>query len=271
MNEPQPATFVERIIYARCPLCESAHIAPLRTGDCSRHALYDPALNATLRWMQCADCRHVFTEGYFTDEACALVFRKTNPVQKLGVGFEQNRFISARMIEKVLPYKSSGVWLDVGFGNGSLLFTAQEYGFQPVGLDLRAENVKLLRTFGFEAHCANLTEVTLAQQCAVISMADVLEHMPYPRQALTAARGLLEEGGVLLISMPNLECAAWKLLDMQNANPYWGEIEHYHNFSSKRLHALLEEHGYRPLRYGVSERYRVCMEVIAMKRSVSTR
>ena len=49
------------------------------------------------------------------------------------------------MVEKVLDYKSSGLWLDVGFGNGSLLFTAQEYSFQPVGLDLRKSNVEDLK------------------------------------------------------------------------------------------------------------------------------
>jgi hypothetical protein len=48
-------------------------------------------------------------------------------------------------------------------------------------------------------------------------------------------------------------------------NPYWGEIEHYHNFGRRRLYALLEEHGFEPARYGVSFRYRACMEVIARR------
>jgi hypothetical protein len=48
-------------------------------------------------------------------------------------------------------------------------------------------------------------------------------------------------------------------------NPYWGEIEHYHNFSRKRLYALLQNHGFKPADYHISERYRVCMEVIAIK------
>jgi hypothetical protein len=56
----------------------------------------------------------------------------------------------------------------------------------------------------------------------------------------------------------------WWLLDANGVNPYWGEIEYYHNFSRKRLYALLEEHGFRPAEYHVSERYRVCMEVIAL-------
>jgi protein O-GlcNAc transferase len=65
--------------------------------------------------------------------------------------------------------------------------------------------------------------------------------------------------------MPNME-NVWRLLHANKVNPYWEEIEHYHNFSRKRLYALLQEHGFAPVEYHVSERYRVCMEVIAVKR-----
>jgi len=82
---------------------------------------------------------------------------------------------------------------------------------------------------------------------------------------LQAAHRLLQTGGVLLISMPNSGSMVWKALDANNANPYWGEIEHYHNFERDRLYALLAECGFKPVRYGISQRYRVCMEVIAVK------
>ena len=58
----------------------------------------------------------------------------------------------------------------------------------------------------------------------------------------------------------------WRLLDAAKVNPYWGELEHYHNFSRARLYALLKECGFEPIHYTISERYRVCMEVIARRR-----
>jgi predicted SAM-dependent methyltransferase len=97
-------------------------------------------------------------------------------------------------------------------------------------------------------------------------MADVLEHMPYPKDGLRQAYGLLQERGVLFVSMPNSESVLWTAMNQSNANPYWGEIEHYHNFGRTRLYSLLEEAGFEPVRYGISERYRACMEVIARKR-----
>jgi predicted SAM-dependent methyltransferase len=161
--------------------------------------------------------------------------------------------------------RQPGAWLDVGFGNASLLFSAKEWGFVPVGLDLRRDNVEALQRMGIEAHCRDLAALDGEARFSVISMADVLEHMPFPKEGLTAAHRLLGPSGILLVSMPNYNCAAWRLLDGANANPYWGELEHFHNFSCKRLYALLEETGFAPVAYGISERYRVCMKVIARR------
>ena len=171
------------------------------------------------------------------------------------------------MVEDVtaLAREGLGRWLDVGFGNGSLLTTAAEFGWDVVGLDVREESVRLMREHGFEAHTTDLTRYRPAQPFDVISMADVLEHMPFPRPALDRARELLTEGGLLFLSMPNADCFLWQTLDRLGQNPYWSELEHLHNFGRRRLYRLLEERGFAPLRYGVSLRYRACMEVIAQK------
>ena len=255
----------DRVLYASCPLCESTQMVDFKMGHCAQHPSYHAALSPHMLWKQCQTCGHIFTEGYYTEAACRLIFSKTLEHQAVGHGLEHNRLISSRMVEKVLPYAAQGAWLDVGFGNASLLLTAQEYGFTPVGLDLRQVNVDALRAMGIAAFCADLSQLTLAQPCDVISMADVLEHIPYPQTALAAAGRLLQTGGVLLVSMPNTENAVWQTLDHQNLNPYWGEMEHYHNFSRTRLYTLLRSHGFEPVRYGISERYRVCMEVVAVK------
>lgn len=260
------ASTLDRIQYHACPLCGADTFNKVASADCSHHPLFREELPATMHWKQCASCLHVFTEGYFSDAVSVLIFGKTNQNQQVGFELEQQRHLSARMIDKVVPFVSSGYWLDVGFGNGSLLFTAHEYGFIPVGVDLRRENAQRMADFGIRTYCEDITRLSLEFECAVISMADVLEHMPFPPEGLRAAHRLLAPGGILLLSMPNMESAVWRALDDNKANPYWGEIEHYHNFSRSRLFALLHEHGFSPLRYGISERYRASMEVIARKR-----
>jgi protein O-GlcNAc transferase len=254
-----------RTLYLCCPLCASTELLPIRVADCSGHPLYHPDTPPTIQWKQCTACGHVFTEGYFSDKALDLLFSKTNEKQQLGFDLEKQRHVSARMIERVLPFQSGGDWLDVGFGNGSLLFTATEFGFTPVGLDLRKDNVSQLSNIGVEAHCVDISELKQESRYSVISLCDVLEHMPFPAKGLTAAHRLLKSGGVLFLSMPNMDSILWGALNNSNSNPYWGELEHYHNFGRKRLYQLLEEFNFEPVRFGISERYRVCMEVVAIK------
>lgn len=256
----------DRILFTNCPLCESQKITNIAVGDCSNHPLYNNTLNPKIVWRKCSDCSHIFTEGYYTDEACKIIFGKTNEDQKVGGPMEKNRLTSSKMIDKVLPFISEGSWLDIGFGNASLLFTAQEYGFKPIGVDLRIENVNTLKSLGIESYCEDLSTLALSEQVSVISMADVLEHIPYPKKILLAANNLIKENGVLLISMPNTENILWQVLTDRDNNPYWGEMEHYHNFSRTRLYALLNDFGFEPVRYGISERYRLCMEVVCIKK-----
>ena len=255
----------ERVIYASCPLCNSTSIAHLLAADCSRSPRYQPQLESTIRWSKCDGCGHVFTEGYYTEQAQKVLFSTTDENQRPGAALEKNRAIAARMIEKVLPYRDRGVWIDVGFGNGALLMTADEYGFDPVGLDLREQNVIAMRLLGFECLRQDIGEFAYDRPAAVVSMADVLEHTPWPKQSLAAAYELLEPGGVIFLSMPNADSFLWKTASRQNANPYWEEMEHYHNFGRRRLYDLLQEMGFTPVRYGVSERHRMCMEIIATK------
>ena len=251
-----------RIKYERCPLCESSDIAQFCKANCAKHRLYQPVIPPVMTWMRCASCGHVFTDGYFRPEVANTIFANTLEHQVPGSRLEQQREVSATMAAKVVPYVSSGPWLDVGFGNGSLLFTAAEFGFRPIGIDLRPTSVEAMRRFGVEAYCGDFTDFAYREPISVISFADVLEHMPYPRKALVAARNLLSPAGVLLVSMPNYGSPVWRYLDSTKANPYWGELEHFHNFSRDRLYSLMREHGFEPLRYDISRRYRLCMEVL---------
>mgnify|MGYP002403534423 CR=1 FL=1 len=181
---------------------------------------------------------------------------------------EHMRYVSARMVRTVAQILASfsGCWLDVGCGNGSLLTTAAEFGFDACGIDTRSEPVDALTALGYSCLCVDFEFFDApAESFHVVSMCDVLEHMPFPRRALAKVHRLLAPQGLVFLSMPNRDCLAWKLMDQNGTNPYWGELEHYHNFDRAGLYRLLQEHGLMPVYYGVSERYRAAMEVVAVK------
>lgn len=257
--------FVELIPYDACPLCGATALEVEHQADCSQYPHYQPPLTPVLVWMRCRACRHSFRSGFYTDAAFQVLFQKTHDGQQTGQDYERQRHVWGRVIQRVLPHRQSGLWIDIGFGNGALLLTAAEYGFVPYGCDLRQANVEALRGFGIQADCADFTQLSVEPKASVISMCDVLEHMQFPLQGLSAAHRNLIPEGVLVLSMPNRGSPLWRLLDQAGKNPYWGEMEHFHNFSRESLYRLLEAAGFTPLEYGISERYRACMEVLATK------
>jgi SAM-dependent methyltransferase len=261
---------LQQVAYERCPLCDSAEMTEIARGDCSHHETYREGIPRVLVWKRCTECGHVFRDGYFSQSALRTVFEKTMLMQTVGVEYEQVRLGMEATIDLVLPYANEGIWLDVGFGDGALLRTVKEFGFSPVGIELRENNVEALRKLGVPAYRLDIGEVAAEPPCGVLSLQYVLAHLPFPRLALASAWRLLAENGVLLISTPNLESSLWEELDSRGANPYWNEVECYHHFGKTRLYVLLREHGFRPVRYALGHRYRSCMEVVALKLPVST-
>ncbi len=218
---------------------------------------------SALVWCRCGSCHHVFAKGYFAPEATNSV--RNTPERSVGYDIETGRVASARIVGNVARHKAGGDWLDVGVGSASLLFTAEEWGFRPVGVDLYPENVQALKALGYESHCAPIEMLDFPGRFSVVSMADCLERAPFPRAALDAVHRLLQPGGVLFVATPNMATIVWRLLDTGGNNPFWGDIGHYHNFTRERLYALLQTHGFKPVAYAVSEHDHSGMEVIAVK------
>jgi protein O-GlcNAc transferase len=256
-----------RIPYGACPLCEGEDAEEVGVASCASHPLYRAELPGTMRWIRCDGCGHVFVDAYLGDAGQAVLFQDAHPTQLPGQGTVQGRSVAAKIVEDVSHARGrwEGRWLEVGFGNGALLTTAAEFGYEVVGLDLRAESVRRMRALGFDARCADVMECDEVGRFDVVSMADVLEHMAFPKRALVHAKALLRPGGALFVSMPNMDSFAWQELEREKRNPYWGELEHFHNFGRARLYALLRETGFLPCRYAISQRYVACMEVVALR------
>jgi protein O-GlcNAc transferase len=241
------------------------------------HQLWHPPLPETMTWVRCSGCEHVFTDSFYTDAGLTELFRQAHTGQLAGGDIEQQRLLWTPIVQRVLdalpnrikPFNADLTWLDVGCGSGGLVFTAEEFGFIATGLDLRTEAVRRVLEMGYQAQHGDIFGVQADRPFSVISMADVLEHTPYPVATLKRAHEILDTSGVLFLSCPNRESSSWREMDRKSVNPYWYEIEHYHNFSRKSLMSLLRKCNFVPMNYSVSQRYISCMEIVAVKASPS--
>ncbi len=232
--------------------------------DCSGDPASRDQLAPRVEWHRCEDCEHVFAAGYFAAEAVSA----TAGSESVGHEIEAGRLAAAPLVGAVAQHVGAlncdDAWLDVGFGNGSLLFTAAEWGFASVGLDARAGQVAALQDLGFEAHQGALESLDAPGRFGIVSLVDQLPRQIDPAKALAATHRLLRQDGLLLLRLPNADSAAFHLLESAN-NPYWRDIGRYHMFGRERLYALLREGGVRPLEYRVSTQLRAGMDVIARR------
>ena len=101
----------------------------------------------------------------------------------------------------------SGRMLDLGCGDGTVLWLAREDGWQVHGVELFPEHAALVRdTLGFEVEVSDITAYQgekNAWDCVVLT--HVLEHLPDPVGALMKIRGLLKPGGAGVLEFPNID------------------------------------------------------------------
>ncbi|MBS0233696.1 MAG: tetratricopeptide repeat protein [Proteobacteria bacterium] len=261
----QPASPALRETYAGCPLCSCVDASPETEARVTNHPLYNSALPPTVKWCRCESCDHIFAEGYLTPAGLEIL-RPATAGSIVGKDAENSRKASARIVSRIARSLSDGDWLDIGFGNASLLFTAAEWGFTPVGVDANEANVGKLERFGYEAHC-DLADLKDENRFSVVSLQDGLDRVPYPGRTLDAIHRMTRPQGLLVLSMPNRDTIVWRALDATGTNPYWAEIERYHVFTRARLVDLLEAHGFGFVEYNISEEHRSAMEIIAIKMS----
>jgi SAM-dependent methyltransferase len=258
------------VSYAGCPLCGGAG-SFLRDADCTPHPLWSDALPPRLEWHACGACAHVYTRSYWTAEGLRVLFSRALPHQVAGGDPDAKRVswqpVVRRAVDLLGGYRAvmgeSPAWIDAGCGDGGLVMTAGEYGFHAVGIDARRETVEAIVALGFEAVEGDFLSAPLAPGAAVVSMMDVLEHLPFPREGLDRAAALLRPGGLLVLSLPDRETSSWRIMDLHTGNPYWMEIEHHHNFSRTRLAHRVAEHGLWVVDFAIAYRYKALLDVYA--------
>jgi SAM-dependent methyltransferase len=252
-------------------LCEGASVT-LGFANCAAHELWHEPLPATLEWMRCTSCGHVHSRCYWTEAGLAELSRTsaasiapkctawTAVVERVVTSLGGNPAIANR--------DTRPVWVDVECGDGALVMMAADYGFAAVGLEVRPHAASRLQELGFTALADDFMQLIFEVVVDVLSMMDVLEHLPRPRESLRKAAQILRPGGVLVISTPDLTSSRWKVMDAKQLNPQWMALDNYHNFSRDRVMALLRETGFEILDFTVPNPLEARMELYAVRQSV---
>ncbi len=144
--------------------------------------------------------------------------------------------------------------LDVGCGEGGLLWAARKLGLEPHGCDLSPGAVDLARRLvGDDAvYLGTILDLPCeAQKFDCIVALEVLEHLPEVRPFVERMTWLLKPGGILLLTTPNRNrvfAVAKRALGRPHSNTDYPP-HHFTRWSTAVLGGLLGEY-YQDVRVG---------------------
>jgi SAM-dependent methyltransferase len=169
------------------------------------------------------------------------------PIAAMVGAFQDGR---ARRVSRLVGHEGSRRILDVGCGNGGFLMQMKRRGFEVEGTEWTADAAaRIPHAADFPIHVGDLIEMNLSPQSFdAVTLWHVFEHLRQPRETLARIHSLLKPGGVLLMSMPNVESA-----QAQRYGTHWFHHDpprHLFGFGPHSITLLLENSGFRVERLG---------------------
>ena len=136
--------------------------------------------------------------------------------------------------------------LDIGTGNGYLLDAAKELGFRECwGLELsKSAAKKAAKKFPGRIFNCELGKIKTSKQFDVISMADVIEHLPSVKKDFELISRHLKKGGLLIITTPDTDSITRKMF---SRSWFQYKFEHVVYFNRQSMERILG--GYEILRF----------------------
>jgi SAM-dependent methyltransferase len=135
-----------------------------------------------------------------------------------------------------------GRMLDIGCAAGFSLIAARGRGWEAEGIESSEFCVTHARSRGLAVHQGSLRDYPGKEESMdAITMWDYLEHSTDPLADLYACRSLLKKGGVILLSIPNVDSWSYRLLGKKWIG--FKNIEHLYFFSRNTLQKLAVNAG----------------------------
>ncbi|PJZ71015.1 SAM-dependent methyltransferase [Leptospira perolatii] len=209
--------------------------------------------------VKCLNCGHAFStyeqeehyEGYWDDEQ--------------GYDLEwwdkAHREIYKDFVGKFLKVKSGRI-LDVGCGLGFFVKTVQTMrpSWEAIGYEISEKAVK----FGREKNGLTTIFPGIVQESGlpkesfdIITLWDVIEHIPKPHSLLQYLYGLLKPGGFLFVQTPNFPVQLFKarlkvfLKGMQADGHYLEAKDHINDYTEKTLGLLSTQCGFSSTKFAI--------------------
>jgi 2-polyprenyl-3-methyl-5-hydroxy-6-metoxy-1,4-benzoquinol methylase len=211
--------------------------------------------------LQCKDCSHVFS-SYEQEEHYDGYWGEGQEVEfDLDWWDHAHRKIYKTFIDNFLTTPQGNI-LDVGCGLGFFVKAVMEQrsGWEAVGYEMSQvavnyarEQNKLVNVFSGMVQTSELKKGSID----VITLWDVIEHIPKPQPLMEYLFDLLKPGGFIFLQTPNFPIQLWKarlkvrLKGMQKDGHYLEAKDHINDYTRKTMNLLAKQCKFQTPEYYV--------------------
>jgi len=204
--------------------------------------------------VKCNKCNFVYVNPRIKNENLGALYRHNYFTSKdYGYsGYEQEKRLRVKNFKRWLddsasffPANNNILALDVGCAAGYCLDVMMDKGWKAEGLELDEEMYNQLSTAGYNVFNSELIEFNSDKKYSVITLFDVIEHIPDVDAVFKKLYQLLDENGVIILVTPDHNSFQQKLFRKQ-----WFQykpIEHIQYFTSNTISAFGKRNGFKIL------------------------
>ena len=229
----------ELLINRKCPTCDDSE--------------YNIVFNKDyMDIVKCEQCELVYTNPIFDEEHYKTTYKSEDYqeiVKDLGEeshNYRVQRFGDERVsiMAKFLQDNKTVKYLDVGCSTGFVVEAAKNTGWEAIGIDLNPSAIDFGRSRGLDLRNNSLDEISFTDgYFDAISLFDVIEHLPNPKDVINQALKYLKVGGILFIYVPNWDSAS-RILMGKDAHFIW-PTHHLNYYTPRTIINFMENLGLR--------------------------
>lgn len=170
-----------------------------------------------LRIVRCIQCGLIYVNPRFTSEKLKDVYDHEY-FDGIGKRYFENEWRLSYfkpIIDQLIKITGlkRGKILDIGTAGGHFMKHLKNRGFMTYGIEPSTAASSFARKqLGLHVKTGNLLSAHFPENSFdIVTLNDVIEHMPNPRKNLEHAHSLLKEGGWLVLSTPNIDSLGFRI------------------------------------------------------------
>jgi 2-polyprenyl-3-methyl-5-hydroxy-6-metoxy-1,4-benzoquinol methylase len=220
--------------------------------------------------VECNKCSFIFIPQYFSKKVTYNDFKSEGVLEQVRKGNNwikiQRHLLRFKFIKK---YQPNGDLFDLGAGWGHFLYAGRQLGYNIHGIEISDMPYKYASNeLNLPVEHIDFFDMELQEKAYdLITMWDVLEHIPDADEALKKCNLMLKDGRYIVIQVPQIDSFIAKMLKDK-----WNMIgsSHANYFSKKTVRKLFENQGFKVLKIKSSLEIKLFIMFILGKKKPSS-